>query len=61
MTELVGRLSAQWSNTWASESHGLSLFLTGPCYFVAVDKPPFSHLPNGNKEALLECGLVTIQ
>lgn len=61
VTELVGRRSAQWSNTWASESHGLNLFLTVPCYFVAVDKPQFSHLPNGNNEALLACGLVTIQ
>lgn len=51
MAALAGRPRVQWSSTWASESGGLGFFLAVPYHFVAVDKPQFSHLPNGDKDS----------
>lgn len=51
VTELVGRCGGQWSSPWASESDGLGLFLTVPYCPGAMDKPWFSHLPNGGNNS----------
>lgn len=58
--ELFGRYSTQWANTWAAESSGLGFFLPVPYHFVEVDKPRFSHLPNGDNSSST-CSFVTIQ
>lgn len=60
VAELAGRPRVQWSNTWASESGGLGFFRAVPYHFVAVDKPQFSHLPNGDNNSS-SCGLVTVR
>lgn len=60
MAELIGGRGVQRSSTWAPESSGLGLFLTVPYHFAAVDKPWFSHLPNGDN-SISTCSFVTVQ
>lgn len=60
VAELAGRPTVQWSNNWASQSCGLGFFLAVPYHFVAVAKPQFSHLPNGDNNSS-SCSLVTVQ